>query len=138
MPFIETGRNLDDIAEEAPVPEGDYDLRIFGVKTGEAPSGRTTVRVSIAIEDPNFDNAMPMLHVLTIPKADDWEEDPELAARMMRSNKRFLAMFKIGYTADGWDTDDFEGSTTRAHLSQSTEDEQGNVYNRIRVPRLKV
>lgn len=137
MPFISSGRNLNDIPEEAPVTEGDYDLAIFAVNEGVAKSGRATVKASIRIEDPNFPNAQPMLHVLTIPSEDDWENDEDLAKRMTRSNLRFLALFGIAHTDEGWDTDDFEGANCRAHLSLTDEDESGNIYNRIRLPRMK-
>lgn len=135
MSFVKTGRSLMDVGEEELVPEGQYDLRIFATRESKSQSGRDTTIVSIQVEDPNHPNAQPITHVLTIPSDEDWDENPQMATTFMRRNRRFLELFKIPYSEDGWDTEDFPGQTARAFVSQTKEDNEGNVYNRIRVPK---
>jgi hypothetical protein len=134
-----------DIPEEAPVPDGVYNLRIFSAREGKAPSGRNTVRCSISIEDPHYPNAQPFTHTLTIPNQDDWtSEDPKVkqaAFRMARNNRRFFHLFNVEYSDEGFDTDDLvEATSNNVPLTQredSREGHEGTFYNNIKLPRIK-
>jgi hypothetical protein len=55
--------------------------------------------------------------------------------------KRFLALFNIGYDSAGIDTEklcmEMVGATANAAVSLSEPDDNGNVYNRLIVPRMR-
>lgn len=134
MPFISVA--LNDAKEPEAVPEGPYDLRI--VKHSDEPSkksGNPMTTVYIKIEDAAYPNASLVRHWL-VPPANDTPADQ----RMMRTLdiKRFLTAFGVPMQGEGFDSDDLDGATaSQIMLTQEEDEESGNVYNRIRLPRLK-
>jgi len=131
MPFINVA--LDDAKEQEPVPEGEYDLRIVKAEDGESKAGNAMTTVYIKIEDSAYPNAALCRHWLTYP-----DRDTPADQRQMRllDIKRFLTAFGIAQESKGFNSDDLLGATARCMLSQEEADD-GNVYNRLRLPRLK-
>jgi len=125
-----------DAQEPTVAPDGEYDLRI--VKAEEKKSGTSAkipgepyVSVMIIIEEPGVDY-QPFWHTLMVPTQ---KTDAENVNRYKLNIQRFLACFGISGDADGFDPDDFPGSTGRANLVQG-EDQNGETKNELRLPRL--
>jgi hypothetical protein len=51
--------------------------------------------------------------------------------------RRFLELFDIPFEGGEFDLDDFIGATANAELTLSEPDDNGNVYNRLVLPRIK-
>lgn len=131
MPFIPLAMN--DVKENEAVPEGTYDLRIVKVEDGKSKAGNTMTTVVIRIEDAAHPNASPIRHWLTYP--DDNTPADQRQMRML-DIKRFLALFEVDLTPDGFDSDDLNGAVARCLVTQE-EGDDGNIYNRLRLPKLK-
>lgn len=137
MTFIPV--NLDDVQEAKPAAGGTYSLRIVKcdvVKTGPNAKipGADQFKVSIGFEDePNTPN---ITHYVSLPH----EQDDDGGAFKALLLKRFLTLFNIPYGADGIDTEqlamEMVGAAANCEVTQTEPDDNGNVYNRIKVPRL--
>lgn len=130
MSFIRA--DLDDVREAEVVEEGEYDLRIIKAEDGESKSGNPMVTLLIRIEDAPIANPAPVRHWMLIPDA---ATPPEQKQMRLLEIKRLLQCFGIKYDG-GFDTEDLVGATGRAFLVQE-EGDNGEVYNRLRLPRLK-
>lgn len=131
--------DLDNVAEQQAVPAGVYDLVITGAENRESgPNskhpGAPMIRVSIAFKDLNL-NAPNISHFISLPFGDDDEN----ASFKLLQLKRFITLFGIPYE-NGMDSDDLlmqmSGQEARAQVNLSEPDDNGNVYNRLSVPRL--
>jgi hypothetical protein len=131
MPFINVA--LDDAKEAEAVPEGEYDLRIVKSEDGESKKGNAMTTVYIKIEDNSYPNAALLRHWITYP-----DRDTPADQRQMRllDIKRFLTCFGVAMEGNGFNSDDLIGATGRSFLYQE-EGDDGNIYNRLRLPRLK-
>ena len=133
MPFISVA--LQDAKEPEAVPEGEYDLRIMKHEDGESKkSGNPMTTIFIKIEDAAHPNAALVRHWL-VPPTNETPADQ----RQMRllDIKRFLTAFNIPMEGEGFNSDDLDGATARCMLTQDEDEESGNVYNRLKLPRLK-
>ena len=130
MPLIKV--DLDDVNELDPAPEGEYDLRIIKAEDTESKKGNYMTAIVIQIEGTEKPCA-PIRHWLTYPN----EETPE-DQRAMRliDIKRFLTAFGFKYEYKGFTSEDLVGATAHCLIIQEKGDD-GNVYNRLRLPRLK-
>ena len=124
---------LDEAKESEAVPEGEYALRIIKVEDGESKKGNAMTTVTIRIEDPKYPEATPVRHWLTYP---DSTTPPEQRSMQLLNTKRFLSVFKINIGNDGFDSEDLNGAEGKCLLVQEQADD-GRVYNRLRLPRLK-
>lgn len=131
MPFIPLAMN--DVKENEAVPEGTYDLRIVKVTDGFSKAGNSMTTVVIAIESPEHPNASPIRHWLTYP---DEETPPEQRNMRLLDIKRFLTMFEVVFDKGGFDSAELQGQTARCLVTQE-EGDDGNIYNRLRLPKLK-
>jgi hypothetical protein len=130
MPFISVP--LDDVKEPKAVPEGEYDLRIIDAEDTESKKGNPMTVVRIAIEG---EDAMPIRHYITYP--DDNLPREQVQMRLL-DLKRFLTCFGIPFDPSGFNSEDLAGATGRCMVIQEeANDESGNIYNRLRLPRLK-
>lgn len=127
MPKIEV--NLSEVHEPKPVSGGKkYALTIAEAEYRE---DKNDVRVSIGIDD-HLDSPN-ITHFLSLPKQED---DERKAAFKQLMCKRFLVAFGIPHEDTEFDTDDFAGCTGEVEVVLSDPDDNGNVYNRLRLPRL--
>lgn len=134
MAFINV--KLGDAQENKPVPEGEkYDLRIVKVEEKKSKKGNDMTVATIKVEDPRFPNAELINFYLLSPND---KTEPATAASFLRNNARFLQLFSVPYTDDGYDTDDLLGATANAVLAQEEDNEtQGLMRNKVVLPRMK-
>jgi hypothetical protein len=134
MPFIKVA--LQDAKEPEAVPEGPYDLRIVKHEDGESKkSGNPMTTVFIKIEDAAHPTAALVRHWLVPPTHDTPADQRQMRLLDIR---RFLTAFGVSMQGDGFDSDDLDGATaSQIMLTQETNDETGDVYNRLKLPRLK-
>ncbi len=142
MPVIPV--NLNDISEPKPVPNGKYDLTIANAEVGESRNNKPQIRVSIGID--GHDDAPNVGHFISLPMAGDDSSKTEFKGRLL---KRFLVLFKQKVPgAEGFDPEALAmamiGAKATAELTQELERDSdgndkpdGNVYNRLMVPKLK-
>lgn len=137
MPFISLGKNLDDVGEDKPVPEAEYDLIVKNVQEmRKSEAGRQMIPVGIQVEHPDYPEAALVWHNIVFPNDDDYaDDDQRKATLMLRNIKRFLYIFGVDWTEDGFDSEDLEGAKGRASLG--LDEYQGDVRNIIKLPRLK-
>jgi hypothetical protein len=128
MPRLEV--NLKDVQESKPVPGGKrYDLTIAEAEFNEE---KNYIRVSVGIDD-HLDSPN-IAHFCSLPKADDDERKAGFKALML---KRFLVAFNIPHDEDGFEVEDFAGAQAELEVRLSDPDDNGNVYNRIVLPKVQ-
>lgn len=127
MPRVEL--NLKDVQEPKPVPGG----KRYALTVSEAVfrEEKNDIRISLGIDD-HLDSPN-VSHFCSLPKPEDDEGKAKFKARMM---KRFLVAFSIPHDEDGFEVEDFPGAVAELELKLSDPDENGNVYNRLILPRL--
>lgn len=131
--------NLDDVQEAKPAAAGIYPLRIVKCDVTQASErakipGADQFKVSIGfIDEPDTPN---ITHYISLPHEQD-EDGGKFKALLL---KRFLHAFNVPYNADGIDTEEMAmqmvGAEGNCEVTLSDPDDNGNVYNRLRVPRL--
>lgn len=139
MTFIPV--NFDDAVEPQPAAAGRYNLQITAAevaKTGvnSKRPGSPQFRVTIGFPDnPNVPN---VTQFLSLPHEEDEPGSANFKALLL---KRFLTLFNIPFDSNGIDTEkmamDMVGATANAEVQLSEPDDNGNVYNRLVVPRIK-
>ncbi len=139
MTFIPA--NFDDAVEPKPAPSGRYNLQITAcevAKTGPNSKvpGSPQFKASIAfVDEPNTPN---ITQFISLPNEQDRPESANFKVLLL---KRFLTLFKVPYDTNGIDTEkmsmDMVGATANAEVKLDEPDENGNVYNRLVVPRIK-
>lgn len=138
MPFIPM--NLDDAVEQKPAPKGKYELQITGAtvtETGEKSKcpGAPMLKITLGFTDQEV-NAPVITHYITIPYEGD--ENTDFKLLML---KRFLIAFQIPYNREGFDLDDLAqsmiGQIATLDVGLSEPNEDGAIYNRLQVPRIR-
>lgn len=125
--------NLGDVKESKSVPNGKYRLVIASFEEGESREKKTPqLKFSINIE--GHDDAMPVTHY--VPLASN-KDDAKAAAFKNLLLARFLALFKIPHSADGFNPEDAIGCSADAELQLGEPNDSGDTYNRLVVPKLK-
>lgn len=128
----------DDVDEQEAAPEGDYDLRCVKAEAGTAESGRATVKCAFVIEGVPDEDYQLASHTITFPTAEDKEEDKEKWKMMVRSIKRFGAVFDLDVnelkTPEDW-AQECSGVTGNCMVVQSIY--KGNIYSNLRLPRIE-
>lgn len=127
--------NLGNVKESHSVPAGRYRLVIASAEEGVSREKKNPqFELSINIE--GHDNTYPVRHWLSLPTPKDDERTASAKALFL---KRFLVLFNIPHTDDGFDPDDLIGATADAELSLTDPEENENkeVFNRLVVPKLK-
>lgn len=129
MGFINAA--LDDVQEDKAVPEGEYDLRITDVKEGKTKKGQDMVTCMVKIEGSEGEGAQPIFVNLLFNS-----DNPQAARLQALDVKRFLAAFNIPHDSRGFNTEDLQGATANCFVAQE-EDQQGNIRNVLKPPRLR-
>lgn len=126
------GINLNEVQESRPVPAGRYGLTIATAEVTKSKAGKDQIVASIGIDghtdSPNINQ------YISLPNGDDEPSKAQFKALMV---KRFLSAFGIPGGADGFDTDDFFGAQADLEVGLSEPNDNGDVYNRIVLPKLK-
>jgi hypothetical protein len=138
MPFINA--NLEDVQEQKAAPNGSYELQITGAvqaETGEKSKhpGAPMIKVSLGFTDPEV-NAPVITHYITLP----YEGDDNAAFKLLML-KRFMSAFGLSWSADGIDTEalafDMIGRTAVLEVGQTEPNENGDIFNNVKIPRLR-
>ena len=133
--------NFDEAIESVPVASGKYELQITECKqTVSGPNsnnpGSPMFRVSLAftgdVSAPNISQ------FVSLPNEHD---EPKSANYKVLLLKRFLVLFNVKFDPRGIDTErmamDMVGATAFVEVQQTEADDNGNVYNRLVVPRIR-
>lgn len=132
--------NFDDAVEAKPAAAGRYNLQITQceiVKTGEKSKrpGSPQYKVSIGFMDE--ENTPNITQFISLPHEEDEKKSSDYKVLLL---KRFLELFKVPYDRNGIDTEklamEMVGCSAFAEVQLSDPDDNGNVYNRLVVPRL--
>lgn len=129
MSFIDLPiENIDEIQEDQPVPEGEYNLVIIDAKEKQDESGAVKGLLVIC-EIEGQENAANVLHNISLPMPID---DPTKVTNKLKFIKRFVQLFKIPTQGGKLNLADFAGKRAKAFLTQ--EEYNGNISNRIKLP----
>ncbi len=124
---------LSDLKERQSVPNGRYRLTIASYEYGESREKKSP-QYKITINIDGHDEAMPVNHYMSIP----WEKDtPEQSEFKSLLVKRFLVLFKVPHTDDGFDPDEMIGASADAELQLGEPNKSGDSYNNLVVPKLQ-
>lgn len=139
MSFI--GINFDDAQEAKPAAAGMYNLQITDAKEGQTgPNskvpGSPQLIFSLGFTDePNVPN---ITQWISLPNSEDDQKSANWKALQL---KRFLVHFGIPFDSNGIDTErvcmEAVGSMAQTEVKLSEPDDNGNVYNRVVIPRLR-
>ena len=139
MTFIPV--DFDNAVEPQAAPPGRYNLQITQcevAKTGPNSKvpGSPQFRVSIGFTDEQ--NVPNITQFISLPNEGDEPDKANFKALLL---KRFLTLFKVPFDTKGIDTEkmamDMVGATANAEVKLDDPDENGNVYNRLVVPRMR-
>lgn len=136
MPLVNVPFNQ--AAEQEPVPEGTYDLRVQRFERRTSKAGNDMYSAMLVIEDPNYPNAAPVNEFFILPKPCDPgdSEQTRKNATNLRKLWRFLEAFGISYEQTGFNDEEVEGATGRCLLGQQEDTESGEIRNTLRLPRV--
>lgn len=116
------------------VPSGKYNLSISSADEAKSKaSGKPMIVTYLNIE--GHPDAPSVRHSISLPNADD---EPKTKAFKDLLLKRFLTLFGIPFSPQGFDTDDFVGATAVAELKLGEVDENGNQYNELVMPKMAI
>lgn len=139
MTFIPV--NFDEAIEAQPASAGTYNLQITSAevaKTGPNSKVPGSPQFRVSIGFPDEANTPNLTQFISLPNEQD---DPDKAQFKVLMLKRFLTLFNVPFASDGIDTEkmamDMVGATARAEVTLTEPDDNGNVYNRLVVPRLR-
>lgn len=134
MPLIRASDMGEDLEDHA-VKEGKYDVKIVKAEYKATKSGEDHMIVAVcAIQGPEGEGAQPITHYLTEPKDDD---ENRIKRMRLRDLKRFLTAFGVPFD-NGFDMQEQVSDLIgcEANLLVVQETYEGNVQNRLRLPRL--
>lgn len=123
--------NLNDVEESAPVAEGEYDVQITKATLGESKGGKPMITANIRLV--GQPTAQAIRHFIVLPTPD---LDAEQTRYRKLDLKRFCAAFNIP-TDGGVNVDDFQGAEASVYVTKKVDDDSGNEYNELRLPRLR-
>jgi len=130
--------SLDTIKETEAVPAGTYELQITDATeevSGEHSKhpGSPMILVSLAFTDLSL-NALSIKHYISLPYGED-DENREFKLLLL---KRFIKCFNISYIKNLADLIfKFFGATANVAVDLSEPNENGNIYNNLKLPRIK-
>jgi len=133
MTFLQVG-GLGDAKEPQLLPETRTTLVVDDVHTYESDkNGRTITRIRHNVDDERYTECNAVMHWLSYPMEDD---EPETARLLTRGLKRYLVMSGVPFEAEGFNEEDLYGASFEANIIQDENEESGEVFNKIVVPRL--
>lgn len=132
MPLI----RLDDDVEDRIIAEGQYELRVAKADYKETKKGDNhMLALMLTVEGSDGDGASPINHFILTPNDED---EPRVARMRLRDLKRFLVAFGVSLK-DGFDPEEqvseLVGLVGKVRVVQE-EGDDGNMYNRIRLPKV--
>lgn len=136
MSFIDPSDYAETQEQEA-APEGEYDLRCVKAEAAQAKnSERSIIKTTWTIEGYPDEDYQLVGHTITFPTDEDKSEDLDKWKMMMRSIKRFAAVFGLDptevETPEDW-AEEIHGTTGSCMVVQNVY--EGNIYSNLRLPR---
>ncbi len=132
--------NFDDAVETLPVAGGRYRTQITGceiTKTGERSKVPGSPQLKVTVGLPDHPNAMNVMHFVGIPNGQE-EDGGKFKALLL---KRFLEAYHIPYDNNGINLEQISmeavGREADLEIQQTAPDAEGNVYNRLILPKLR-
>ena len=133
MSFLKI-EGLGDAKEPQLLPECKTTLVVADVHSYQSDkNGRTICRIRHDVQDERFDEANNIMHWLSFPMEED---EPETVKLLVRGLKRYLVMAGITFEAEGFNEEDLYGATFEAQILQEESEESGEIFNKIKLPRL--
>jgi len=130
--------NVTETSEPRPVPVGRYGVTIADANEATSKNGKPQLVISVGID--GHDDAPNVRHYISLPADGDEPRSSQFKSLML---KRFLTAFKIPFSADGFNVEDFFGATATLEIgldkekdSDGNEKPDGAVYNRLVLPKL--
>lgn len=135
MPFIELDQEeLDKVKEPELVEEGEYNLIIGKVEEGPSKKNPERTVLSCIIENQDVPDAAPIFEYISMPAPGD---KPETRKMMLLNLRRFCAVFNVPIEG-GVNSEDFLGATGRCYVVQKERDDNGEMANNLKLPKLSV
>lgn len=129
--------NFDDVAEPKPAPAGKYNLQIAKcdvTETGPNSKNPGSPQLKVSIGFPEEPNTPNLSHYVSIPNGSDSDDFKALLL------KRFLVLFNVPFDSNGIDLENISmemvGASAHAEVAMSEPNDNGDVYNRLVLPRL--
>lgn len=137
--------NFDEAIEPQPLSNGRYTWQITAAKEAETgpnsknPGSPQLVFTHTCIGSSKEEqNAPQVTQFISLPHSTDEAKSANFKALLL---KRYLEAFQIPYSSDGIDTDEIIyhaiGKEASLDTNLSEPDANGNVYNRLVIPRLR-
>lgn len=132
MTLVNLGTDITQLEEEQIAPEQEWDLRIIAAEMRRTKADDRDMIVStVVIEAP--DDYQPITTYMVLPNEDDFA-DGRKAKNFLRSLKRYLKVFDIEMTAEGFNVEDMVGSTGSCLVGKDILDD-GREVNILKLPR---
>jgi hypothetical protein len=132
MSFIDLPiADMDEIQEDKPVPEGEYNLVISDAKEKADESGALK-GIMVICEIQGMEGASNVFHNISLPLPGDASDKINNKLKFI---KRFVQHFKIAVKGNQLNIQDFLGKTAKCMLTQ--EEYNGNISNKIKLPNSK-
>ena len=136
--------NFDDVVEQKPLPKGRYPTQITAgelKETGERSKnpGRPIMQFTVGFTGPSKEEqAAPVVrHYVALPHEED---EPASYNFKLLLLKRFLVTYNIPFSND-FDPEETVfaaiGQTAEVEVDLTEPDDNGNVYNRLVLPKLR-
>lgn len=136
--------DFDSVLEPKPLPKGRYPVQITAGEVKESgPNsknpGRPLLQFTVGFTGPSKEEqiAPTVRHYVSIPHPDDDQKSYDFKLLML---KRFLVAFNIPFDRN-FDPEavalDAIGTTADLEVDLTEPDDNGNVYNRLVLPRLR-
>lgn len=132
MSFIDLPiTDMDEIQEDKPVPEGEYNLVISDAKEKTDESGALK-GIMVICEIQGMDGACNVFHNISLPLPGDTSDKINNKLKFI---KRFVQLFKIPVKGNQLNIQDFLGKTAKCMLNQG--EYNGTISNKIKLPNSK-
>lgn len=134
MTFLTFGKSFSEVNERKPVPRGVYHLIVEDVADHKSKEGNDSLKVTILID--GHETASKVIEYLSLPMEKD---DPDKVYNKMLRIKRFLTTFNVPHEDTGFNQEDLFGAQADCELvmTDPDDDPNGNVYNKVNLPRLE-
>jgi hypothetical protein len=133
--------NFDEAQEAKPAPAGQYTLQITAAEeatTGPNSQHPGSPQLKITLGFPENPNTPNVMQYMSLPNEHDDASKANYKALLL---KRFLVHFKIPFDPNGLDLEkvcmEMVGATARTEVTLSEPNESGDVYNRLKIPKIR-
>jgi|TARA_R100001530_G_scaffold133764_1_gene107632 hypothetical protein len=128
--------DLDQDYEGKPVPEGEYSLRCVSCEKRQSKADKPMLQIMIVVDEQveGVPNINPINHFISLAQKKD---DTDTKSFKMQMLTRFLVCFGIPFEADGFAEEDIVGATANCFVEQDEPNDNGDIYNSLRLPRVK-